>query len=162
MEWQDDPKDRAPMTEAIEETNKYIVALGYISTCVPEMIIDVENPLDMMRQVYDRFDKLRARVAELEAENERLREKCSRVGEYLNLIFIELYGFAGATMHENGLKTLKSLRAFLDDTEGLSDEYIAKELKRNGIDPEALVKRGLAMIEKTKAALEVDGGKDNG
>ena len=54
------------------EHDKYIVALGLVSTCKPDMVIDIDDPVGMMTQVCDEFDQLRARNAELEAEVARL------------------------------------------------------------------------------------------
>lgn len=54
------------------ELEKFIQAVGLASTCVPTMEIDISDPVGMMQKVCDEFNILRSRIAELEAERDRL------------------------------------------------------------------------------------------
>jgi hypothetical protein len=60
--------------------DKYIVALGLVSTCKPDMVIDIDDPVGMMTKVCEEFDQLRARNAELEAELFEARQAIFREG----------------------------------------------------------------------------------
>jgi hypothetical protein len=60
------------------EHYKYIMALGLVSTCKPDMIIDIDDPIGMMTQVCDEFDRLRIRNAELEAKLDKAASERER------------------------------------------------------------------------------------
>lgn len=58
--------------------DKYIVALGLVSTYKPDMVIDIDDPVGMMTQVCSAFDNLRARNAELkEIIKSIIKGRCS-------------------------------------------------------------------------------------
>lgn|SRR5512139_2540166 len=85
------------MTRETEKLTAYIQAVGVASTAVPDMIVDVEDPIGMMQKVVATLAKCRielkktksailtqnddiARVAE---ENNRLREELAAQGVQL-------------------------------------------------------------------------------
>lgn len=50
-------------------------AIGLATTAVPDMVVDADKPIGMMRRVVEEVDRLRTRLAAAEAENGRMRQR---------------------------------------------------------------------------------------
>lgn len=100
-----------------------------------------------------------AKISRLEDEVERLRELLGNTTERLNLIMIDLLGFAGAALSESNRIFLKSLFNFLEDSSGLSEKIIAEELKRKGVDVDKLLKRTDDLIRNMRAKQALSVGR---
>jgi len=124
MEWQDDPRGRSPMTEAIEETEKLkqhkpsYIAAGPSNNLVKEndQLSARVNDLNEVRhrqncKIIDLFienDKLRTRVAEIEAEMKTLQyyqTKSSQLEAHCN----DLGASLDRMMQDNSDLTVKAL-----------------------------------------------------
>ena len=55
------------------DNERLLQAVGLATTTVPDMQVDIEDPVGMMQRVVAEVDRLRAQIERLRAENERLR-----------------------------------------------------------------------------------------
>lgn len=63
-------------------------ALGLITTLKPTMVMDVDHPLDMAKEVEA---YVTARITELEAENKLLADSCEILRKQTNVLFRQVF-----------------------------------------------------------------------